>query len=1143
MDNVAVTDIKEPEKQYHYYAFISYSSKDLRMAKWLQRKLENYRLPTKIVKKHTGLQKRIFPVFRDETDLAGIVLDKELYKALDESQYLIVLCSPNSVQSDWVKEEIDYFVSLGRKDRIIPFIIDGEPFSADAERECFPQAIKNITPELLGINLPEDGKRNAFISLVSTLLDIRRDELAQRDKARRIAYTSAISALGAAFLIAAFSIIWYYAEHSKYYSSYITEYEIPKGINELTKQQQKNRANSYKITTKAGKVVRLELVNSAKNPCDLFIYQEFAEYPVLEYKYNDDNELIEIYAFDKNRVPVLTKELTRSGKQIAIQYKNSQNSINATAMQSGNAFYKSSFDDAQQKNEVICEINTYDENGYLKTSMYYSDTIGIHGTHACDENGVYGREYTYTEDGQIETIRFLDSEGEYRLNKYGYAGTDYTYEANNVKTVTYVDLNGNVAYCENKYAVGISEYDDFGNVKLLRYLSKDKKTPCNDEEGISKYVFEYENGNCVSCKHFAANGNPATDKNGIHLTVLENYNRNGFHEKQSYFGADGEPINVKEWKYSSIIVKYTDNNLVKENQCFDADGKPCYEGTTGVHGILYEYTNGQISKVCYYDVDGTPKCTKQGYAEYRVSYNEDGLTSRVEYRDEYGKLKRSILNNAVVEYVYDAYGNCTVVQVYDEEELPCYDKDGVSRIEREYRGGKLIWEGCFDTEGAPLLYDEKYHKIMYDYSEGEMTVSYYDTVGALTEGPDNYAKAVYTYDKYGRLIEERYFERDGKTHIGNSAYLEKSEYDERGNVVREEYKSVTPLLYYAKEMKYDDYGYHVYYSDQDGNPVKHDEQPASEHYTYDDKNNVLIHEKRYGSGTIELHEYEYDAFGNETVEKVSLIDEAGNKLFVQYTSEYDAFGNEIRLERRDESGELTANSYGIASAVREYSPEGYVTSECYYDENGAPYLSNGSFRIINEYDSMGNVTKQSYFDEENELLKEEDGNYAYYVYEYNSQGKIVSEAVFNEKNEPMEITGNCHKVETKYNELGEEIEKSYFDKAGNELFSYVYCAIVYEILDADLAELCKIQKDDIIITFGDWNFFNDGTSGSFGKFKSEMLRLRDDKKEILVYRFCEDGGGFVSISADGMMGVRLVDKYIDKRDYESMKEQYEKIYK
>lgn len=63
---------------FRYFAFISYCREDEHIAKWLQRKLETYRLPSKIKKENTNLPRRIVPVFRDTTDLGGIHLEESL---------------------------------------------------------------------------------------------------------------------------------------------------------------------------------------------------------------------------------------------------------------------------------------------------------------------------------------------------------------------------------------------------------------------------------------------------------------------------------------------------------------------------------------------------------------------------------------------------------------------------------------------------------------------------------------------------------------------------------------------------------------------------------------------------------------------------------------------------------------------------------------------------------------------------------------------------------------------------------------------------------------------------------------------------------------------------------------------------------
>ena len=54
----------EENRQYRYFAFISYSRKDERWAKWLQNRLETYHLPAAVRKQHEDTPRRIAPVFR-----------------------------------------------------------------------------------------------------------------------------------------------------------------------------------------------------------------------------------------------------------------------------------------------------------------------------------------------------------------------------------------------------------------------------------------------------------------------------------------------------------------------------------------------------------------------------------------------------------------------------------------------------------------------------------------------------------------------------------------------------------------------------------------------------------------------------------------------------------------------------------------------------------------------------------------------------------------------------------------------------------------------------------------------------------------------------------------------------------------------
>ena len=169
------------EQSKEYYAFISYKREDEKWAKWLQDKLEHYRFPTNL-NGRTDLPKNIRPTFRDVTDLNPGLLAEEINNALHNSEWLIVVCSPRAAKSRWVCKEAQTFIDMGRADHIIPFVIEGIPFSNDTATECYPEALLNLTgsQELLATNINEMGRDAAAIKVVARMFNLRFDTLWQR---------------------------------------------------------------------------------------------------------------------------------------------------------------------------------------------------------------------------------------------------------------------------------------------------------------------------------------------------------------------------------------------------------------------------------------------------------------------------------------------------------------------------------------------------------------------------------------------------------------------------------------------------------------------------------------------------------------------------------------------------------------------------------------------------------------------------------------------------------------------------------------------------------------------------------------------------------------------------------------------------
>lgn len=178
------------EQKCRYFAFISYSSKDYKWGKRVQRRLEGYRMPATLCSKRGWKRKPINPVFFAPTDIQPGPLTDELKTRLLDSKHLIVICSPNSAQSDWVGQEIEYFYKeLGKKD-IHFFIVDGKPHSGDNATECFNPIVETLgMPEILGANIHERvsswswiNKERAYVQLITKLLGVEFDSIWQRHR-------------------------------------------------------------------------------------------------------------------------------------------------------------------------------------------------------------------------------------------------------------------------------------------------------------------------------------------------------------------------------------------------------------------------------------------------------------------------------------------------------------------------------------------------------------------------------------------------------------------------------------------------------------------------------------------------------------------------------------------------------------------------------------------------------------------------------------------------------------------------------------------------------------------------------------------------------------------------------------------------
>ncbi len=202
-------------KNYKYDAFISYRhiSPDKAIADKLQKMLENYRPP-----KNVGKKKDKWHIFRDETELpTSSNLGNDIKNALENSEFLIVICSKTTAQSRWCMDEIRYFKELhdGNNARILTLVAGGTPeevFPPELCNELVPEkdADGNVTYvnrliEPLAANVASSTEKEAlkklkseFLRIAAPMLGCSYDSLYKREQKKKI---KRILTLGGAALI------------------------------------------------------------------------------------------------------------------------------------------------------------------------------------------------------------------------------------------------------------------------------------------------------------------------------------------------------------------------------------------------------------------------------------------------------------------------------------------------------------------------------------------------------------------------------------------------------------------------------------------------------------------------------------------------------------------------------------------------------------------------------------------------------------------------------------------------------------------------------------------------------------------------------------------------------------------------------
>lgn len=204
-------------KKYTYDAFISYrhSELDKFVAENIHRQLEAFRLPGNLARERREGRTRITRVFRDKDELPLTSnLEDPIRQALEDSEYLIVICSPRLRESLWCQKEIETFIALHGRAKVFAVLAEGEPEDSfpkellseeitvqnpDGTYHTSSRALEPLAADVRGRNRKAVKKamKTEVLRLLAPMFSVGFDDLKQRHRERRLKhFIAAAAAIG-----------------------------------------------------------------------------------------------------------------------------------------------------------------------------------------------------------------------------------------------------------------------------------------------------------------------------------------------------------------------------------------------------------------------------------------------------------------------------------------------------------------------------------------------------------------------------------------------------------------------------------------------------------------------------------------------------------------------------------------------------------------------------------------------------------------------------------------------------------------------------------------------------------------------------------------------------------------------------------
>jgi hypothetical protein len=962
-----------------YWAFISYSHQDKRLARQLADRLAKEPVPKAARDRVEGAEKTFSALFLDEREAAaGSHLGDRLERALDAPHALIVICSPFSAASSYVAQEIAYFHKIGRADRIFCLIGSGQPNASDTgapHLECFPPPLRfqieadgalsdrPRAPEdrplaaAVGLETPKEW-RKALDQLAAGMLGITQSDL-ERARSRRQLIKGALIAGASVAALAVVGVLYdgLVRPQTQYFENWARRDGIWLGIDQLSAGEARQRNSIYAFRYNGSWSERpraVERVNG-HGACHIDGMEG-----VLGRPFTESCSARRSCGVQFTYADVESEEKTKSVTIVAREDLVDQSGVVVESLQFTGpvvgTFVEAQFPCTHEAAGISYVQFERFGSGELRGFDREVQFLGEDRNPRPNNNRVYGFRFERDSSGRVLSRTNLGPRGDMWIGADQVARVDYVRdERGRPIEENYAGADGapTLTGAKGDY-VGVAglrrSFDPAGNVTRISYVDAGGR-PTLTNHGVGAMEHRYgPRGEELAEIYFDLGGSRTYAASGLG-ELRSGYDNRGYLIERTYADENGQPVGRYDGIARVTMVRDRSGAMLEE-RLWDLDGRP-YMGRVWYHVSVFTYNErGQRLTERYFGLNDEPVVTEARVHGRDRAYDENFRLASI---TSIGLDGRPVVSGAdgeegaIRRYTLDDRGNVTEVRYFDAAEAPMLTQFGRHLLRQEFDDlGRHVRSTNHGLDDTAVMNRDRIASWTYSYDErGNRTES--RALGL--NGVEIAVPRRLTYDARDREIERVNIGSDGQP----SGMVTRRSYDERGREAAISYFTTTgaPMTqngHHREQREYDFRGRLVgtSYFGVSGEPVLNDG----------------VHERRYVTNRYGSR-IEDRAFGVNG-EPVPMSAGRTHHL-VRYRHDERSLQTENTFF--DIADRPTTDRYGVSIYRLENDPRGLRVREAYFGVDGKPVAYDGRYWGIEfDYDAAGLRAAQRAYNAEGQVF-------------------------------------------------------------------------------------------------------------------------------------------------------------------------------